>query len=105
MSPVLAILESPVQLMIVAFIALMLFGKRLPEVMRSLGKGVTEFKKGMHGLEEELTRSSHDSNTYHEPARSLPPAQPQQEPIAPKFLPPSTVTVEAQATTTSTDHA
>jgi sec-independent protein translocase protein TatA len=105
MSPVLAIWESPIQLMVVAGIALLLFGKRLPEVMRSLGKGVTEFKKGMNGFEEELTRSSYDANSYHEPARSLPPAPPQQEPTAPRFLPPSTVTVEAQATTTSTTPA
>ncbi len=104
MSPVLAVFESPVQLMVVAGIALLLFGKRLPEVMRSLGKGVTEFKKGMNGLEEEFTRSTYDSNSYREPARSLPPAQPQ-ETSAPKFLPPSTVTVEAQATTSSTTPA
>jgi sec-independent protein translocase protein TatA len=29
-------------------IVLLLFGKRLPGVMRSLGAGVTEFKRGIH---------------------------------------------------------
>ena len=38
------------ELAIIAFVALLLFGKRLPSVMRSLGQGVTEFKKGINGL-------------------------------------------------------
>ncbi len=37
----------PVELLIVLAVALLLFGKRLPDVMRSLGKSVTEFKKGV----------------------------------------------------------
>jgi len=40
-------------LMIIAFIAMLLFGNRLPSMMRSLGQGVQEFKKGVAGLEEE----------------------------------------------------
>ena len=38
---------------IILIVALLLFGNRLPSVMRSLGKGVTEFKKGLEGVEEE----------------------------------------------------
>lgn len=38
------------ELMVVAFVALILFGNRLPRVMRSLGQSVTEFK---HGLQQE----------------------------------------------------
>jgi TatA/E family protein of Tat protein translocase len=34
------------ELIIFGTIALLLFGKRLPEVARSLGKGIVEFKKG-----------------------------------------------------------
>jgi sec-independent protein translocase protein TatA len=100
MSPVLAIWESPVQLIVVGVIALLLFGNRLPEVMRSLGKGITEFKKGMHGLDEDSTHSPHQSSasTYQEPARSLP-VDARTELVAPKFLPPTTVPAPPQSTT------
>ena len=37
------------ELMIVGMVVLLLFGNRLPSVMRSLGVGITEFKKGIKG--------------------------------------------------------
>jgi len=40
---------GPVQLVIVLVVVLLLFGNRLPSVMRSLGLGITEFKKGIQG--------------------------------------------------------
>ena len=46
---------SPIQLMIVLIIALLLFGNRLPSVMRSLGKSVVEFKKGVNGIEDGMS--------------------------------------------------
>lgn len=41
------------ELLVIAGVALLLFGGRLPKVMRSLGQGITEFKKGVNGLVEE----------------------------------------------------
>lgn len=41
------------ELLIIAVIVLVLFGHRLPSVMRSLGRGVVEFKKGVSGIDEE----------------------------------------------------
>ena len=38
---------GPTQMIILAIIVLLLFGHRLPETMRNLGKGMTEFKRGM----------------------------------------------------------
>jgi sec-independent protein translocase protein TatA len=35
------------QMLIVALVVLLLFGNRLPSVMRSLGQGINEFKKGI----------------------------------------------------------
>ncbi len=36
--------------LLLLLVVLLLFGNRLPSVMRSLGRGVTEFKKGMEGI-------------------------------------------------------
>ena len=45
---------GPMEMLIIGVIVLLLFGNRLPSVMRSLGKGVVEFKKGIQGIEEEV---------------------------------------------------
>jgi sec-independent protein translocase protein TatA len=42
------------EIMVVAFFGLLLFGRRLPEVGRSLGKGIVEFKKGLRGIEDDM---------------------------------------------------
>jgi sec-independent protein translocase protein TatA len=42
------------ELLIVLVIALLIFGKRLPDVARSLGKSLTEFKKGMNETKDEI---------------------------------------------------
>jgi sec-independent protein translocase protein TatA len=49
-----------IELLIVAAIILLLFGHRLPSVMRSLGRGVVEFKRGVQGIEEELDDAVRD---------------------------------------------
>ena len=82
---------GPWELMVVGLIALLLFGKRLPEVARSLGKGVTEFKKGLHGLEEELDQTA---STAH---RELPHSTETQAPRAPKFEPPTSPPTEVHS--------
>lgn len=41
------------ELLVVGAIVLLLFGKRIPGVMRSLGQGIVEFKKGVQGVESE----------------------------------------------------
>ena len=41
------------ELVVILLIALLLFGaNRLPEIARSLGKAVQEFKKGMKGIDD-----------------------------------------------------
>ncbi len=45
---------GPLELLIFGIVILILFGNRLPSVMRSLGRGVVEFKKGLQGIDEDL---------------------------------------------------
>ena len=45
-------MPGPVELLIVAGIVLLLFGKRLPGVMRNMGRSIVEFKKGVQGIED-----------------------------------------------------
>lgn len=51
---------GPAELLVVGVIALLLFGKRLPEVARNLGKGFSEFKKGVSGFQDEVKTATHD---------------------------------------------
>lgn len=40
------------ELLVILIVALLVFGKRLPEVMRGLGRSVNEFKRGMQEVAE-----------------------------------------------------
>lgn len=52
---------GPLEITLVALAALLLFGKRLPELAKSLGKGVTEFKKGLSGVVDDVQTPIEDS--------------------------------------------
>lgn len=43
---------GPLELIIILIIAVLIFGKRLPDIARGLGKSLTEFKKGIHESKE-----------------------------------------------------
>lgn len=78
------------EMIFLGVIALLLFGKRLPEVARSLGKGIVEFKKGLNGVEEDIDRSMHSRNDAS--TRPAPPEE-RMETTAPRFEPPRTTPV------------
>ena len=42
------------EILILLVIVLLLFGQRLPGVMRSMGKSIVEFKKGVKGVEDDM---------------------------------------------------
>jgi sec-independent protein translocase protein TatA len=82
---------GPQEMIVVAILGVLLFGKRLPEVGRSLGKGIVEFKKGMRGIEEELDTSTTPSRRA-EPSYSY---ESKPESSVPKFEPPATAPIDA----------
>jgi sec-independent protein translocase protein TatA len=52
---------SPWELLILALVVLLIFGpKRLPEMGRSLGKGMREFKSAITGKEEDEQHEQHE---------------------------------------------
>lgn len=45
---------GPWEIILIALALLLLFGRRLPEVGRSLGQGLLEFKKGVQGVKDKI---------------------------------------------------
>ena len=60
--------------LLLVLLGLLIFGKRLPEVGRSLGRGIVEFKRGIKGIEDDLEEESSRSSDRleHRPAESMP---------------------------------
>lgn len=50
---------------ILLVLGLLIFGRRLPEVGRSLGRGIVEFKKGIKGVEDEIEDASSPKPAAH----------------------------------------
>lgn len=75
---------GPTEMIIIGVIAVLLFGKRLPEVGRSLGKGIMEFKKGVSGVQDEFDRAARGESSR--PRYST--SDDRDEPSAPRFDPP-----------------
>jgi sec-independent protein translocase protein TatA len=49
------------EILLIAFVVLLLFGgKKIPELMRGLGRGVREFKEGKDSVKKELEESTSD---------------------------------------------
>lgn len=50
------------EILIIALVVLLLFGgKKIPELMKGLGKGVKNFKDGVNGIENDINSASPDS--------------------------------------------
>lgn len=51
-------LPGHMEWMVLLVLGLLIFGKRLPEVGRSIGRSIVEFKKGIRGIEDEIETES-----------------------------------------------
>lgn len=61
------------EVLAVLVVGLLLFGKRLPDVGRSLGRSIVEFKRGVKGIQEEIDE---EVDTQRRPPAEAKPAQP-----------------------------
>ena len=68
-------MPGPFEWIIIAGLGLLIFGKRLPEVGRSLGKGIVEFKKGLNSVGEDVAMVD-DETTPTQPRKQIPESQP-----------------------------
>ena len=60
-NPILAIgLPSGMEWIVILAIAVLIFGRRLPDIARGLGKSIAEFKKGIKDAESEVKKSLHE---------------------------------------------
>ena len=51
------------EVIVIALIVLLLFGgKKIPELMKGIGKGVKSFKKGMKDIEDDIENCDKDDN-------------------------------------------
>jgi sec-independent protein translocase protein TatA len=55
-----AFFGAPWEMIVVALVALLLFGNRLPNVMRNLGQGISEFKRGVEQIVEPIGQVKED---------------------------------------------
>lgn len=85
MTPLFAFFNlGPMEIVVILVLGVLLFGRRLPQVGNYLGKSIIEFKKGMHGLEDNLDMNAPLSRAE-QPAAEQIRAPQRVAPAAPKF--------------------
>lgn len=81
---------------ILLILGLLIFGRRLPEVGRSLGKGIVEFKRGIKGIEGDIEDESSRPAALEPPAPTAAPPPPPAPARQPDASPPNVVARSAE---------
>jgi len=83
------------EILLLLLLGVLLFGRKLPDIGRSLGKTVVEFKKGVSGLEEDVSsatsggsRPAIEPEPVKPPQRVTPSGAPRFDDVAVSNLPP-----------------
>lgn len=82
---------SPMELVIVGIVAIMLFGQKLPDMMKTFGKTYRDFRNGLSELQSQVNLTdTHATSSYSNSSKRPAPKayQDYEEPSAPKFEPP-----------------
>jgi sec-independent protein translocase protein TatA len=74
---------GPQEILLLLILGIFLFGRKLPDLGRSLGKTIVEFKKGVGGLEDEISSAGSSNRPALEPEATKPPQR--ITPSAPAF--------------------
>ena len=93
------------EFLLLMIVALLLFGRKLPEVARNLGKGIRDFQSGLKGMESEVNRATYSSSSYNSSttesssSRPIPDEEEDDEDDfdVPKFEPPTSAPIEDEA--------
>ena len=78
------------EMIIVGVVAVLLFGKRLPEVAKSIGQSYSQFRKGLNDIQSSMDYTQGSHTPPSSPSRSYDDYDDYDEPTAPKFEPPPT---------------
>lgn len=91
---------SPQDIIILLVIGVLLFGRKLPEVGKYLGKGIVEFKKGLKGIEDEADTAGNVPTRQQDPVQVTTTPAPQRiSTQQPKFIDDRTTTATTPTNT------
>ena len=85
------------EIIVIMLLALLIYGKRMPEIMRAVGKGYRGFKASLSGVEESLRKEVQGidkkiieaDKLYDQPAQADKKDTPDKNELVPKPAPPS----------------
>ena len=81
---------GPVEMMIIGAIAVILFGSKLPEVARSVGKSYREFRHGLNDFQSHTHVPDYPANDAYSSSTATDEYDDYDDATAPKFSPPPT---------------